>query len=54
MKRARSPTTEVLSNLSSEQKKLVTLAKSVANFLLAEEEVAKEDEATARRKSGQR
>jgi len=47
MKRARSPTTETLSNLSSEQKKLVTLAKSVANFLLAEEEeevVAKEEE----------
>jgi len=46
MKRARSPTTEALSNLSVEQKKLVTLAKSVANFLLAEEEeeVAKDEE----------
>jgi len=42
MKRARSPTTEAVSNLSSEQKKLVTLAKSVANFLLTEEE--KEDD----------
>ena len=47
MKRARSPTTEALSNLSFEQKKLVTLAKSVANFLLAEEEeeeVAKDED----------
>ena len=38
MKRARSPTTEAVSNLSVVQKKLVILAKSVANFLLAEEE----------------
>ena len=45
MKRARSPTTDSVSNLSSEQKKLVMLAKSVANFLLTEEEgVAKEED----------